>query len=259
MKVVILCGGKGTRLHEETEFKPKPLVRIGGMPILWHIMKLYSTYGHKDFVLCLGYKGEMIKDYFLNFEEMANDFTLNLRSKENRIVHHEDKNLDDWKITFVDTGLETQTGGRIKRIERHIGDDEDFLLTYGDGLSNVDLNELYRFHKAKGCILTMTGVHPMSPYGLIEYQDGIASSFKEKPRLEDIVSGGFFVCQRKLFSFLSPDENCIFEEEPMRNLADRGQLAVFEHNGFWYAMDTQKHVNELNAIWNAGKAPWKIW
>jgi glucose-1-phosphate cytidylyltransferase len=258
-KVVILCGGKGTRLHEETEFKPKPLVKIGGMPILWHIMKIYSAFGYKDFILCLGYKGEMIKDYFLSFEEMVNDFTLNLRSKEARIVYHENENLDDWKITFVDTGLETQTGGRIKRVEKFIGADQDFFLTYGDGLSNINLDQLYQFHQSMGCTLTLTGVHPPSQFGVIKFERGVASSFKEKPRLEGVISGGFFVCNRKIFDYLTPDESCIFEEQPMRNLADQGQLAVFEHQDFWYAMDNQKHVNELNKIWDSGAVPWKQW
>lgn len=259
MKVVILCGGKGTRLHEETEFKPKPLVRIGGMPILWHIMKMYSAFGHKDFILCLGYKGEMIKDYFLSFEEMANDFTLNLRSKESRIAYHENENLDDWKISFIDTGLETQTGGRIKRIEKFIDDGEDFFLTYGDGVSNVDINQLYQFHQSKNRILTLTGVHPMSPFGVIEFKDGVALSFKEKPKLEGVISGGFFVCNKKIFNYLTSEESCIFEEQPMRSLADNGQLAVYEHNDFWYSMDTQKHVNELNKMWESGDSPWKVW
>lgn len=234
-------------------------MRIGGMPILWHIMKIYSAFGYKDFILCLGYKGEMIKEYFLNFEEMVNDFTLNLRSQEARIVYHEKEKLDDWTITFVDTGLETQTGGRIKRIEKFMGDSEEFFLTYGDGLSNIDISQLYRFHQIKKRILTLTGVHPTSQYGLIEFHDGVALSFKEKPRLEDVISGGFFVCNRRIFDYLTRDEGCIFEEEPMRTLAEEGQLAVFEHNDFWYAMDNQKHVNELNRIWESGKVPWKLW
>jgi glucose-1-phosphate cytidylyltransferase len=259
MKVVILCGGKGTRLHEETEFKPKPLVQIGGMPILWHIMKIYSSYGFRDFILCLGYKGSMIKDFFLHYEELTNDFTLNLRSLDSRIHYHNTEKLEDWNITFVDTGLETQTGGRIARIKDLIKDDDDFFLTYGDGLSNVDINALLNYHYEKNRVLTLTGVHPPSPFGIITVKDGIVTSFKEKPKLEGFVNGGFFVCSKRMFDYISTDVNCIFEEKPMKRLTKEGQLAVYEHTDFWQAMDTQKHVNELNKIWDSGKAPWKIW
>jgi len=259
MKVVILCGGKGTRLAEETEFKPKPLVQIGGMPILWHIMKIYSAYGFKEFVLALGYKGQMIKEYFLNYEELSNNFTLNLRSKAARIEHHDKANLEDWNITFVDTGLETQTGGRIARIKEFLGDDEEFLLTYGDGLSNVNINDLYSYHKRKGKILTLTGIQPPSPFGIITSEDGIVTSFKEKPKLEGFINGGFFVCNKSIFNYLSEDINCIFEEAPIKNLTKDREVAVYEHKDFWYAMDTQKQVNELNKIWNTGNIPWKIW
>jgi len=259
MKVVILCGGKGTRLNEETEFKPKPLVQIGSMPILWHIMKIYSSYGFKEFVLALGYKGHMIKEYFLNYEELSNDFTLNLRSRHSRIEHHDHSKLEDWTITFVDTGLETQTGGRIARIRKFLGDDEEFFLTYGDGLSNVNIDELYKFHKKNNKILTLTGVNPSSHFGVITHENGVVTSFKEKPKLEGVVSGGFFVCNKKIFEHIRTDENCIFEEEPMRNLAKHGQIAIYEHNDFWYAMDTQKQMIELNKIWESRKVPWKVW
>lgn len=259
MKVVILCGGKGTRLHEETEFKPKPLVQIGGMPILWHIMKIYSSFGYKDFILCLGYKGSMIKEYFLNYEELSNDFTLNLRSQDERIHYHNSDKLEDWNITFVDTGLETQTGGRIARIKDFIGQDENFFLTYGDGLANVNVDRLLQYHLTKNCVLTLTGVHPPSPFGVITAKDGIVTSFKEKPKLEGFVNGGFFVCKKELFNYIKPEVNCIFEEEPMFKLTQERQLAVYEHNDFWQAMDNQKHVNELNKIWDSGNIPWKIW
>lgn len=258
MKVVILCGGYGTRLKEQTEYMPKPLIEIGGMPILWHIMKIYSHYGFKEFILCLGYKGDMIKDFFLNFEEMSNDFTLNLRSKEKRIYHHENDNLEDWKIHFVDTGLDTQTGARIARIKHLIGDDEDFFLTYGDGVAKIDINELYRYHKKNNKILTLTAVNPQSPYGIIEIENNIVKSFKEKPSLQGKVSGGFFVCNKKLFGYLSADENCIFEEEPMKNLTKNGQIAAFELDDFWFAIDTQKHVNQLNKFWETNPE-WKFW
>lgn len=259
MKIVILCGGKGTRLSEETEFKPKPLVEVGGMPILWHIMKIYSSYGYKEFILALGYKGQMIKEYFLNYEELSNDFTLNLRSKHSRIEHHNDSCLEDWNITFVDTGLENQTGARVAAIKRFIGDDEEFMLTYGDGVSDVDINKLYKFHKKMNKVITLTGVQPPSPFGVITVKDGIVTSFREKPKLEGVINGGFFVCNKKIFDYLSENPNLIFEQEPMRNLTKEKQVAVYEHKGFWYAMDTQKHVNELNKIWDSKDIPWKVW
>lgn len=259
MKAVIFCGGKGTRLYEETEFKPKPLVQVGNMPILWHVMKLYASYGVKEFILCLGYKGNMIKEYFLNFEEMSNDFTLTLRSCENKVMHHCGSSLEDWSITFKDTGLENQTGSRLSKIKELIGDDEDFFLTYGDCVSDVDIDDLLDFHKKKGTVLTLTGVQPVSPFGMITVKNGLVETFKEKPKLKGIINGGFFVCNKKVFDYVSDDIDCVFEEKPMETLASEGQLAVYEHSGFWYAMDTQKHVNELNVMWSSGNPPWKIW
>ena len=214
MKVVILCGGRGTRLNEETEFKPKPLVHIGGLPILWHIMKIYSFYGFNDFVLCLGYKGEMIREYFLNLDWFNNDFTLQLGYKHRKILKHGKKGIK-WNITFVDTGEETQTGGRVLKIKKYITED-NFLLTYGDGLSNVNINKLVNFHLSIGKIATLTAVHPMSPFGIIEIKDGLVKSFKEKPRLEGMINGGFFALNKKIFKYL--DENSILEEEPLRKL-----------------------------------------
>lgn len=258
MKVVILCGGKGERLREETEFKPKPLIEIGGMPILWHIMKIYSHYGYKDFILLLGYKGYMIKEFFLNFEYMVHDFTLNLRNKKNKINFHQKENLEDWNITFVDTGKNTNTGGRVARIKSLIPDD-NFFLTYGDGVSDINIKKLYDFHKNKNKILTITGIHPSSYFGIIEVEDEIAKSFKEKPALDNIINGGFFVCNKKIFKYLSENEDCIFEEEPMRKLAKERNVAVYQHNGFWTAMDTYKQVKVLNELWESSSPPWKIW
>ncbi len=259
MKAVILCGGKGERLREETEFKPKPLIEIGNMPILWHIMKIYSSYGIKNFILLLGYKGYLIKDFFLNFEYMSNDFTLNLRHKNNQISFHNHENLEDWNITFLDTGSESNTGARLARAKDFLQDD-DFFLTYGDGLSNVNIDSLYDFHKKKGKTLTLTGINPSSQYGIIEIQDGIAKSFKEKPRLDGIINGGFFVCNKKIFSYVDQDEKCVFEEDPMRNLAKNNELAVYLHDGFWAAMDTYKQVQQLNKLWYASvNPPWKNW
>lgn len=258
MKTVILCGGYGRRLKEETEYRPKPLIKIGGMPILWHIMKIYSHYGFKEFILCLGYKGDMIKSFFLNFEELSNDFTLDLRSKEKKISHHENCCLEDWKIHFVDTGLDTQTGGRVARIKHLIGDDENFFLTYGDGVARININELYKYHKRINKILTLTAVTPQSPYGIIEIEEGVVKTFKEKPSLQGKISGGFFVCNRKIFDYLSTDENCIFEEEPMRNITKDNQLGAFELNDFWFGVDTAKHVDQLNKFWETNPR-WKIW
>jgi glucose-1-phosphate cytidylyltransferase len=258
MKCVILCGGKGTRMKEETEFKPKPMVRVGQKPILWHIMKIYSHYGVKDFILCLGYKGEMIKEYFLNYREFNNDFTLDLSSDTKKIVIH-NKDLEDWRITFADTGEDSMTGSRIAQIEKYIGNDEEFFLTYGDGLSDVNINELYKFHKAKGRIATLTAVKPFSYFGIVELDNGLVKKFQEKPILEGVISGGFFVCNRKIFKYLSKDPSCVFEQEPLRKLAKDNQLSAFEHNGFWFAMDTYKHVETLNKMLLEGDAPWMVW
>lgn len=256
MKVVILCGGMGTRMREETEFKPKPLVPIGRMPVLWHIMKIYSHYGFKDFILCLGYKGEMIKEYFLNFEEMTNDFTLNLRSKKEKVTHHNKERLEDWNITFVDTGFETNTGGRVKGIE-HLVDGDEFFLTYGDGLSNVNISRLLDYHRSKKKVGTLTAINPTSPFGIIEVANGIAKSFKEKPRLEGLINGGFFVFNKKIFDYL--EGNSILEEEPLKRLTAEKGLAVYEHNDFWQCMDTFKDVERLNKMWREGDTPWKVW
>jgi glucose-1-phosphate cytidylyltransferase len=252
--VVILCGGLGTRLREETEFKPKPLVAIGDMPILWHIMKIYGRYGFREFILCLGYKGHLIKEFFLNYPWMANDVTLHLR--DHRQVVHEGRPPEDWQITFADTGLHTPTGGRVAKVRKYIKSD-DFCVTYGDGLANVDLDRLVAFHRAKKKIATLTAVHPMSPFGVIESEDGLARSFKEKPRLEGLINGGFFVFNRKIFDYLTEDS--VLEEDPLRTLAGRGQLAVYEHRDFWMCMDTFKDVERLNRMWAEGRRPWVVW
>lgn len=252
--VVLLCGGSGTRLREETEFKPKPLVTIGDMPILWHIMKIYGHYAYRDFVLCLGYKGHLIKEYFLNFPWMANDFTLNL--KDHRQHTHETHPPEDWQITFASTGLATPTGGRLAKIRKYIKSDE-FCVTYGDGLANVDLERLVAFHRERKKIATLTAVHPASPFGIIESRNGTARSFKEKPRLEGLINGGFFVFNRKIFDYLSEDS--VLEEEPLRKLAADGELSVYEHQDFWMCMDTFKDVERLNQMWANGNRPWVVW
>lgn len=260
-KVVILCGGIGTRLREQTEFMPKPLVRIGDMPILWHIMKIYSHYGYNDFILCLGYKGEMIKEYFLNYEWMSRDFTFNLSSR-NKWKTHSEHALEDWNITFADTGLHTLTGGRIKKIEKYIKGDY-FLATYGDGVADVDIKKLVKFHREKRKSVTLTGLHPISRYGIIKAkEDGLATSFSEKPALGDLINGGFFVFNRRIFDYLNKDimlEEVVTAEGPLATLAKEGQLAVFRHTGFWHCMDTYRDYAELNRIWDSKKVPWKVW
>lgn len=257
LKVVILCGGHGTRLKEETEFIPKPLVRVGKMPILWHIMKVYSHYGFNDFILCLGYKGELIKQFFMNFSWMANDFTINLSSNKN-ITYHTGNKLD-WNITFADTGQETETGGRIKKIEKYIKDDY-FLATYGDGLADVNIIKLLNKHKEKNKTATLTASHPVSKFGTLEFDNNHnITYFREKPLAKDWISSGFFVFKKKIFDYLDESNDCILEKEPFENLTKKRQISVYQHNGFFMGMDTYKDMKVLNEHWKSGKAPWKIW
>jgi glucose-1-phosphate cytidylyltransferase len=257
LKVVILCGGLGTRLKEETEFKPKPMVEVGGRPILWHIMKYYNYFGYNEFVLCLGYKGNIIKDYFYNYEIQNNDFTLTLGSSEIQI--HNQHSETGWKITFAETGLNSMTGARVKKIEKYINDDI-FMLTYGDGLSNIDIHKLIEFHKSHGKLATITGVLPPSRFGEIELENNMVKSFSEKPKLGTggLINGGFFVFNKKLFNYLTDSEDCILEKLPLENLVKDKQLYVYEHKGFWQCMDTYRDFELLNTIWKNGKAPWKI-
>jgi glucose-1-phosphate cytidylyltransferase len=256
MKTVILCGGKGTRLREETEYKPKPLVEVGGMPILWHIMKIYSMYGFDDFVLCLGYKGNMIKDFFLNFEWFSNDFTLHLGNGGRKTRIHT-RSLENWKITFANTGEDTDTGGRIKKIEKYI-DDDCFFLTYGDAVANININDLLKYHKSQGKIATVTAVHPSLKYGVLEIDNtGIARSFHEKPAMSGVISGGFFALNREIFDHM--DEACSFEKDTLKKMSQKGELAVYSDCRFWQCMDTYKEVEEFNRQWNHGVRPWVIW
>jgi glucose-1-phosphate cytidylyltransferase len=257
MKVVMLCGGLGTRLREETEFRPKPMVEIGGRPILWHIMKLYASAGYRDFVLCLGYRGNMIKEYFLNYEAMNNDFTICL-GRDSRIQYNNLHTEQDFKVTLADTGASTMTGGRVKRIQQYV-DGETFMLTYGDGVSNVDINKLLAFHKSHGKLATVTAVVPSSRFGIVDTsQDGRVLQFVEKPKSENRASAGYFVFQREIFNYLSGDD-CILEREPLERLAAEGQLMAWEHNGFFYAMDTYREYEYLNDLWQKNQAPWKVW
>lgn len=253
--VVILCGGMGTRLREETEYKPKPMVEIGGRPMLWHIMKIYAYYGFRRFILCLGYKGNVIKDYFLNYEAMSNDFTLRL-GQDNHLTYQSNHPEQDFEVTLVDTGLKTMTGGRVKRIEQFIETDT-FMVTYGDGLANVDIGALVAFHCHHGKLATLTATRPPSRYGILEMTvDGQIERFREKVQTEWI-NGGFLVFNRRVFDYLDPD--CILEREPMERLADDEQLMAFKHEGFWIGMDTYREYEMLNQMWDVDKAEWKIW
>lgn len=255
MKVVILCGGMGTRLREETEHKPKPMVEIGGKPILWHIMKIYSTYGFNDFILCLGYKQQIIREYFLNYKYMNNDFTIHLSSKE-RIISHSAHN-ENWNVTLVDTGPETKKGTRIKMIEPHIKEDR-FMVTYGDGVGNIKIKELVNYHLKEKKIATFTGVHPISRFATINLDEkGEVSSWKEKREIEEYINAGFFVLERKIFDYLEDD--CELEEEPMEELAKERQITMYKHEKFWQCMDTYRDNIFLQSLWEKGKAPWKIW
>jgi len=257
VKAVILCGGLGTRLREETEFRPKPLVEIGGRPILWHIMKIYAHYGLRDFVLCLGYRGQMIKDYFLNYEAMNNDFTICL-GRQNRITYHDEHKEQDFHVTLADTGLETLTGGRVKQVEKYI-DGDTFMVTYGDGVADVDLRAVVEFHRAHGKLATVTTVRPVSRFGVLEVgEDGGVTSFAEKPQLDGWVSAGFFIFDRKFFDYLEGDD-CFFERAPLERLAGEGQLMAYRHEGFFFAMDTYREYEYLNQLWASNNAPWKVW
>jgi len=271
MKVVILCGGMGTRLREETEYKPKPLVEIGGKPMLWHIMKMYAHYGFKDFIFCLGYKGKMIKDYFLNYEIMKSDFTLKLGS--NNIKFHNSHKEKDWTITFAETGKNAMTGARIKRIEKYI-DNDLFMLTYGDAVADINIRELLEFHKSHGKIGTITGVNPSSRFGELVTMGSQVKKFSEKPQIKDsFINGGFFVFDKRIFNYLEDNDNCIFEKEPLKKLTLDKELMVYRHKGFWQCMDTYRDLQLLNNLWvgqeiekelhfseiKSIKPPWRIW
>lgn len=256
MKVVILAGGLGTRLSEETVLRPKPMVEIGGMPILWHIMKIYSSYGYNDFVICLGYKGYVVKEYFANYFMHKSDVTIDL--KNNSVKVHESE-AEPWTITLVDTGINSMTGGRIKRIQKHIGN-EPFLLTYGDGVSDVNINELVSRHKAGGKLCTVTSVQPSGRFGALNLDvENQVNSFLEKPKGDGSwINGGFFVCEPEVFEYIDGD-NTTFEKEPMEKLAANGEMIAYLHNGFWKPMDTLRDKIELEASWEANSAAWKNW
>ncbi|MBT5940230.1 MAG: glucose-1-phosphate cytidylyltransferase [Rhodospirillaceae bacterium] len=259
MKIVILCGGQGTRIRGVSDNLPKPMIPIGDFPILWHLMKSYAAAGHNEFILCLGYKGHVIKEFFLNYEAFTNDFTLTL-GRDKEISFHGDHDESGWKVTCAETGADTMTGGRIKRIKRYIGDDEHFMLTYGDGLGNVNLNALIDYHKSHGKVLTVTGVRPPGRFGEMESNnDGQVLEFNEKPQASGgRISGGFFVCRREIFDYLDDSEDLVFENDPMRTLARDENLMVFKHDGFWQCMDTYRDYTLLNNLWDTGELPWRF-
>lgn len=260
MKAVILAGGLGTRISEETSLKPKPMVEIGGMPIIWHIMKIYSNYGIKDFVICLGYKGYVIKEFFVNYKRHASNLTVNL--KDGNINIHS-SNSEDWNVTLVDTGATSMTGARIKKIKEYIGEDEDFCLTYGDGVCDVDIREIIKFHKDHKKIATLTAVKSPSRFGVLKFsedKEGKINSFKEKPQeAQDWINGGFFVLSNKVFDYIGDNDDEVFEQNPLKQLTNNDQLMSFKHDGFWQAMDTLRDKTTLEEIWDEGKAPWKTW
>ena len=258
MKTVILCGGIGTRLREETEFRPKPLVEVGGRPVLWHIMKLFAHHGFREFVLCLGYRGNMIKEYFLNYEAMNNDFTICL-GRQQRVNYHDAHREQDFHVTLAETGLNTGTGGRVKKVEKYVADDDTFMVTYGDGVADLDVRVLVDFHRSHGRLATVTMIRPYSRFGVLDVGSrGEVLSFAEKPQLLDWASAGFFVFNRRVLDFLDGDA-CVLEREPLEQLAREGELMSYRHEGFFYAMDTYREYNYLNELWASGEAPWKVW
>ena len=256
MKTVLLAGGLGTRLREETEFRPKPMVPIGAKPILWHIMKTFAHYGHNNFVVCTGYRGDYIRSYFQEFEAMNSNFTVKIGSQE-RIVTHGSLEESGWEVTVADTGAETMTGGRVFRVKDYVGK-ETFMCTYGDGLADVNIEELLKFHKSHGKLATVTAVRPVSRFGVLEMdENGVVESFQEKPQSAGWINAGYFVFEPGIFDYL--DSDSILEREPMANLANDGQLVAYKHNGFFQPMDTYREMSLLNEMWEKDQAPWKVW
>lgn len=256
MKAVILAGGLGTRISEESHLRPKPMITIGDKPILWHIMKIYSHYGVNDFVICLGYKSYVAKEYFANYFLHTSNVTFDMQ-KNTMEVHQ--KHAEPWRVTLVDTGEDTMTGGRIRRVREFIGD-EDFCCTYGDGVSDIDIGALIEFHRKSGKLATVTAIQPPGRYGALKVEDDLVESFQEKPLGDGSwINGGFFVMSPKVIDQYIAGDSTSFELEPLRNLATDGQLAAFRHKGFWQAMDTLREKNLLEDLWRSGKAPWKVW
>ncbi|MEX3951330.1 glucose-1-phosphate cytidylyltransferase [Paraburkholderia sp. EG287B] len=256
MKAIILAGGLGTRISEDTANRPKPMIEIGGKPILWHIMKIYSAYGVNDFVICCGYKGYVIKEYFANYFLHMSDVTFDMRTNEMK-VHQQ--YAEPWKVTLVDTGESTMTGGRLRRVKDFVKDEESFCFTYGDGLSNININTLTEYHRQRGTLATLSATYPPGRFGALDIRENKVSSFKEKPKGDGgMINGGFFVLSPKVIDLI-PDDQCIWEREPLEQLAGSGQLSAYEHEGFWQPMDTLRDKNYLEELWQSGKAPWKVW
>jgi len=257
MKVVLLAGGFGTRLSEETDIRPKPMVEIGGRPILWHIMKIYSTYGFHEFVVLLGYKGYYIKEYFANYFLHQSDITIDISNGNMEVLNN---SSEPWKITLLDTGLNSMTGGRIKRAQTFIGN-EPFMLTYGDGVSDINIDELLKFHKSHGKAMTMTSAQPDGRFGALNINhENKVIDFLEKPKGDGgWVNAGFFVCESKVFDYINHDDSIVFEQEPLQKLAKDGEIFTYKHYGFWKPMDSLKDKNDLNKLWNENNAPWKVW
>ena len=257
MKTVILAGGLGTRISEESHLKPKPMITIGDQPILWHIMKYYSSFGFNDFIICCGYKGHIIKEYFADYYLYRSDVTFDF-SDENRMTVHSNI-AEPWRVTLVDTGLNTQTGARVKRVQKYLGE-ETFMLTYGDGVSNVDLNELLKQHKESGKTVTLTGIQPGGRFGVLDLEGQTVTGFREKAKEDGgWINGGFMVMEHGVFEYLSVDERCVMEQEPMEKMAHDSRLGIYKHDGFWQCMDTQRDRSQLEAVWNKGSAPWAPW
>ena len=261
MKAFILCGGQGTRLREHTELRPKPMVEIGGRPIVWHIMKGYTQHGITDFVLCLGYKAAVIKEYFLNYHAMMTDFTINLGHRHRLELHEAASVEESWRVTLADTGEDAMTGARVKRASKYMENDDDvFMVTYGDGVSDVDIGALLEFHRSHGKLATLTGVRPPSRFGELNCEGNNVVSFSEKPPLgQGLINGGFFCFQRDFLRYLSDSKNCVLERDPLETCAADGQLCLYEHLGFWQCMGTYRDWMTLDAQWQSGEAPWKTW
>jgi glucose-1-phosphate cytidylyltransferase len=256
MKAVILAGGLGTRISEETHLKPKPMIEIGGKPILWHIMKMYSHYGISEFIICCGYKGYLIKEYFANYFLHTSDVTFDMRTNSME-VHQQ--NAEPWRVTLIDTGDTTMTGGRLKRVAPYLKGEEEFCFTYGDGVSDVNIAELIAFHRARKVKATLTATLPPGRFGVLELQHDKVASFKEKPKMEGgMINGGFFVLSPSVIDYIDSD-SCVWEQSPLETLAHEGQLCAFQHQGFWQPMDTLRDKNHLEELWQSGRAPWKVW
>lgn len=257
MKAVILAGGLGTRISEETYLKPKPMIEIGGKPILWHVMKIYSSHGINDFIICCGYKGFVIKEYFANYFLHMSDVTFDMNN--NKMEVHQ-RHAEPWKVTLIDTGESTMTGGRLKRVAEHIKNEESFCFTYGDGLSDIDISATVKFHREHGKLATVVATYPPGRFGALDIKDSVVKSFKEKPRGDGgMINGGFFVLSPKVIDYLNENDNTIWEQEPLKQLSKEGELMAWTHDGFWQPMDTLRDKQLLEEFWNNNTAPWKKW